>query len=125
VAALVFAAPLLMLAATLILARPGHAQEAQAAAPPPPDEQTLLTREQWLERIAAAKERLRLRRAQGLSLRPSTSDRDLEQENSERAMTDELLQRGDIISTTRGLLRFKGRAGEPHKPEDDFVPAQR
>jgi hypothetical protein len=37
---------------------------------------------------------------------------------SEQALSDLTLERGDIIVTTKGLLRFKGRSFEPRLPDD-------
>jgi len=114
----------LLAGAAMTFSSPSHAQDINVSEPPP-DEQTLITREEWLARVEAARERLRLRRAQGLGPGPAKSDRDVEQENSERVMSDDLLKPGDIVSTNQGLLKFRGQSGEHRNPEQDFVPAQR
>jgi hypothetical protein len=90
-----------------------------------PDEQTLITREEWQKRIETARERLKQQRAQGLGVRPAKSDQEIEQENSDRVMSDDMLKPGDIVSTNRGLLTFKGRPADARKPADSFAPAPR
>jgi hypothetical protein len=90
-----------------------------------PDEQTLITREEWQKRIEAAKSRLRQQRAHGLGLRPAKSDQEIEQDNADRVMSDDMLKPGDIVSTNKGLLTFKGRPTEGRTPADGFVPAPR
>jgi len=80
-----------------------------------------LTREQWQQRVEAAR-----RRSEDFVANPRTqmadpapSDR-LEAEAAERAANDPTLRPGDIISTRRGLFVFTGR-DEEHRPSD-FLP---
>jgi hypothetical protein len=129
--------------AWLPLTPPCQAEDTTNPAPNPsvpnpsvPSDDTQLTREQWQQRIEAARERLRQRRVNGLGLRPAaTTERARDQDNTERAMSDDSLQPGDMISTPKGLMTFKGvkpQSGEPGqggdpppKPEENFVPAVR
>jgi hypothetical protein len=107
-----------------------------ASSPSASSDDTQLTREQWQQRVEAARERLRQQRTNGLGLRPATTtERARDQDNTERAMSDDSLQPGDMVSTPKGLMTFKGaktQSGEPgqpadplRKPEENFIPAVR
>jgi hypothetical protein len=80
-----------------------------------------LTREQWQQRVEAARRRSGdfVANARTQPADPSPSDR-LETEAAERAVNDPTLRQGDIISTRRGLFVFTGR-DEEHRP-GDFLP---
>lgn len=83
------------------------------------DDEPRLSREEWLARVEAARRRIDQMRREGKSLLPAPED-DAE-EASRRVMEDDSLQAGDIVTTSKGLFRFKGRRGSsPHA--DDFVP---
>jgi hypothetical protein len=80
-------------------------------------------RQEWLARVAEAK-----RRARDFALeqrmRSPTSAADLSAEErrlaSERVINDSSLQRGDIVSTSRGLFVFRGQPDQDRR-EGDFV----
>ena len=124
--------------AWLQLTPPCLAEDITNSTPNPsaPSDDTQLTREQWQQRIEAARERLRQQRTNGPGLRPAaTTERARDQDNTERAMSDDSLQPGDMVSTPKGLMTFKGaktQSGEPgqpadppRKPEENFIPAAR
>jgi hypothetical protein len=96
-------------------------REAVAQRMPEPD-QTLISRDQWLAEIDEARRRIEEMRRQGLSLAPPPpSEEELAREALQRILEDESLRPGDIVSTDRGLLVFKGRSsGEPSLR--DFAP---
>jgi hypothetical protein len=86
------------------------------------DVQPEMSREQWRQRVQEAK-----RRAVEAALERRTHpDRyapppeDAEQVASERVLNDDSLQRGDIVSTKKGLFVFRGRSNREHR-EDDFL----
>jgi hypothetical protein len=80
-----------------------------------------LTREQWQQRVEAARRRSEdfVANTRAQIADPSPSDQ-LETEAAERAANDPTLRQGDIISTRRGLFVFTGR-DEEHRP-GDFLP---
>ncbi|SRR5258708_23017919 len=71
--------------------------------------ETQMTRNEWQKRIAEAKNRAKyLRSTPSHQAQPSLEEP--ERIASERALNDESLHRGDIVSTDRGLLVFQGRS---------------
>jgi hypothetical protein len=85
-----------------------------------------MTRGQWRERVLEAKRRAR-QFAQEHRGRPSFDPPSLADEEriaSERALNDDDLQRGDIVSTNKGLFVFKGQSDQERR-ESDFVPLPR
>lgn len=90
-----------------------HAQESDS----------VLTREQWQQRVEEARRRSEdfVAGARTRAAVPSPSPNLTEIEAAERAMRDPSLQQGDIIATNKGLLIFIGR-DEQHQP-GDFVSA--
>jgi hypothetical protein len=81
-----------------------------------------LTREEWKARIEAARRRAEDSRRDHVIAAPAPpTETAKEEELSRRAIEDDSLQPGDIVSTNRGFFRFKGRPLEPRQP-DDFVP---
>ena len=81
-----------------------------------------LTRQQWLGEIQASRHRIDRMRREGRSLEPSPpTDEEVAREASQRALEDDSLRYGDIVSTDRGLMVFKGRSLGTPSP-DDFVP---
>jgi hypothetical protein len=83
-----------------------------------------LTPDQWQNRVGEARRRSEefVANARTPSATSTVSEEELGKESSRRAMNDPSLQRGDIISTSQGLVIFVGRDGEERQPSD-FVPA--
>src|SRR5215469_6011774 len=68
-----------------------------------------IDRAKWQEQVQAARKRLELMRRQHSSFLPQEPSRDeIAETASKRALEDDSLQPGDIISTTHGLFRFRG-----------------
>jgi hypothetical protein len=82
-----------------------------------------LTREQWQERVEAARRRSAdfVSNARSQSAEPPTA-LDEAKEATDRAMNDPTLQPGDVVATSKGLVVFVGRE-EQHQPTD-FQPAR-
>jgi hypothetical protein len=80
-------------------------------------------REQWLARVAEAKRRAR-EFALEQRMRSPAPAADLSAEEarlaSERVIGDSSLQRGDIVSTSKGLFVFRGQPDQEHR-ESDFI----
>jgi hypothetical protein len=98
----------IVLFAFLCLASAAFAEESDQ-----PDELVLITREQWKERIEAAKARIQEMRREGKSMIPSR-----EEDLLRRILDDGTLVRGDIVATENGVFQFVGRSEGPHNPED-------
>jgi hypothetical protein len=84
---------------------------------------SLVTREAWKQRIEQARARAEQARRDwrlNAPLRPFTPDPP-EKIATERALSDDTLQPGDIVSTTNGFLLFRGRSGVDGQAAD-FVP---
>jgi hypothetical protein len=81
-----------------------------------------MSRDQWRERVAEAKRRARqfALEHRGLPAFETPSKADEERIATERVLTDDSLQRGDIVSTNKGLFLFKGQPDQEHH-EGDFV----
>jgi hypothetical protein len=83
-----------------------------------------LTREEWRMRVEQAKLRARAFVAlakSGRLPRPGRSAEKVAEEASTAVMTDQSLQRGDIVVTNKGLFRFDGASDADPKP-GDFLP---
>ena len=81
-----------------------------------------MDRAEWQERVENAKRRAKqfALKHQGRSVNlPSVEER--EQVATERVLRDDSLQRGDIVSTNKGLFLFKGQPDQ-ERHESDFVP---
>ena len=79
------------------------------------------SREEWQAQIKSARERVEtIRRERKIFIAPPLTQPDLDQEASRRALEDDSLQRGDIVSTNRGMFRFEGNSNKEYKP-DSFV----
>jgi hypothetical protein len=85
-----------------------------------------VSRQEWLERVQAAK-----RRAREVTLEkrnhPDADEptpEDLARVASERVLNDESLQPGDIVATNKGLFVFHGRTDQ-HPKSEDFTPLGR
>jgi hypothetical protein len=83
-----------------------------------------VSRDKWSERVAAAKRRAQQwaleHRGHSVSETPSMAD--LERIASERVLNDDNLQRGDIVSTNKGLFVFIGQPSDRERRESDFIP---
>jgi hypothetical protein len=102
----------------------GHAfaQEAMSDLAPEDDAPLDMSRDQWRERVGEAKRRARqftLEQRGRPTFDPPTIADD-ERIASERVLNDDSLQRGDIVSTNKGLFVFKGQSDQERR-ESDFV----
>jgi len=88
-----------------------------------PSSEPELTRDQWRQRIEDARQRAREvsreRREHPELYKPVPEDPDLVA--TERILNDESLQRGDIVTTKKGMFIYQGRTDQPRR-EQDFVP---
>jgi hypothetical protein len=88
----------------------------------PPD-QPEVSRDEWRQRIEQAKRRAkeaaRERREHPELHVPIPEDPEIVA--SERVLNDESLQRGDIVTTKKGMFVYRGRTDQSRR-EDDFVP---
>ena len=91
-----------------------------------PATQWEMTREQWIAHVKEsrrkAQEAAAERRRNFVPELPSRAEE--ERRASDRVLTDDSLQRGDIVSTDRGLFIFKGQPDRERR-SDDFVPLSR
>lgn len=84
---------------------------------------SLVSRKDWARRIQQARARAEEARREGrlgAALRVFKPDPP-EKIASERVVADDTLQPGDIVSTDRGFLLFRGRSGADGQ-RGDFVP---
>jgi hypothetical protein len=79
-----------------------------------------VTREQWQQRVEAARRRSEDFVANARTQAPSPPSDLLETEASDRVVNDPTLRHGDIVSTGRGFFVFIGR-DEEHQ-SSDFLP---
>jgi hypothetical protein len=81
------------------------------------------SRDEWRQRIEDAKRRARdVARDRGLHPEHYLPvSEDAEVAASERVLRDETLQRGDIVTTKRGMFVFQGRSDRPRDAQD-FAP---
>ncbi|SFN62727.1 hypothetical protein SAMN05216573_11744 [Bradyrhizobium sp. Rc3b] len=88
----------------------------------PPSEPEV-TRDEWRQRIEdarrRAKEASRERREHPELYKPIPEDPDLVA--TERLLRDDSLQRGDIVTTKKGMFVYQGRSDQPRR-DQDFVP---
>ena len=107
---------MVVLAVGVLLLRPALAQDESE-----PD-QTRISREQWRANVEAARRRVDQMRREGRSFAPpAQSAADASSELFQKFLDDDSLRPGDIVSTDRGLLIFKGRSSsEPGL--NDFAP---
>jgi hypothetical protein len=97
-----------------------------AISDPAPNADSAISREEWRLRIDQARERAaQLRREWWLHPPPpaprESADKVAEKVATERVLNDDTLQPGDIVSTDKGLLLFRGRVGADAQ-QGDFVP---
>ncbi|MBB4396224.1 hypothetical protein [Bradyrhizobium sp. ERR14] len=88
----------------------------------PPSEPEV-SRDEWRQRIEdarrRAKEASRERREHPELYKPIPEDPDLVA--TERLLRDDSLQRGDIVTTKKGMFVYQGRSDQPRR-DQDFVP---
>nr|AWL99640.1 hypothetical protein CIT40_06075 [Bradyrhizobium amphicarpaeae] len=88
----------------------------------PPSEPEV-SRDEWRQRIEdarrRAKEASRERREHPELYKPVPEDPDLVA--TERLLRDDSLQRGDIVTTKKGMFVYQGRSDQPRR-DQDFVP---
>jgi hypothetical protein len=80
-----------------------------------------MSREQWQAQIKTARERSEIvRRERRFFVQQPPTSEELADEASRRALEDNSLRPGDIVSTNRGLFRFQGPSDRERR-SDDFV----
>ncbi|WP_245452249.1 hypothetical protein [Bradyrhizobium forestalis] len=88
----------------------------------PPSEPEI-SRDEWRQRIEDARRRAkevsRERREHPELYKPIPEDPDLVA--TERLLRDDSLQRGDIVTTKKGMFVYQGRSDQPRR-DQDFVP---
>jgi hypothetical protein len=88
----------------------------------PPSEPEV-SRDEWRQRIEDARRRAkevsRERREHPELYKPIPEDPDLVA--TERLLRDDSLQRGDIVTTKKGMFVYQGRSDQPRR-DQDFVP---
>ena len=88
----------------------------------PPSEPEV-SRDEWRQRIEEARRRAkevsRERREHPELYKPIPEDPDLVA--TERLLRDDSLQRGDIVTTKKGMFVYQGRSDQPRR-DQDFVP---
>jgi lysozyme family protein len=86
---------------------------------------SVLTSEQWQQRVEEARRRSEefVAKARTQPVDPLPSEKEDAEAADQRAMNDPSLQRGDIIATSRGFLVFVGRDDTEQRQPSDFVPA--
>jgi hypothetical protein len=84
------------------------------------------SRDEWRERVQAARQKAK-QIAQERRNHPElyvVPEEDHERIASDRVLSDQSLQQGDIVSTKKGLFLFRGNPDQPHRTED-FMPLPR
>jgi hypothetical protein len=77
-----------------------------------------MSRGEWQAHVKASRERLDLMRRERKSfVAPPPSQDEIAEAASKKVLNDTLVP-GDIVSTTRGLFRFRGSPDRERKPED-------
>jgi hypothetical protein len=97
------------------------AQDAISTAAPEDDAPLNMGRDQWRERVAKRRARQFTLGHRGRPVFDTPSKADEERIATERVLNDDSLQRGDIVSTNKGLFVFKGQSDQ-ERHESDFVP---
>ncbi|MBY0383497.1 MAG: hypothetical protein K2W78_16510 [Xanthobacteraceae bacterium] len=89
-----------------------------------PDETS--TRQAWQTRLEESRKRSQefVARARIAPIEPLDTAKEQALAQDQLVVNDESLQRGDIISTTKGLFMFNGTSGPTRQPSD-FVPIAR
>jgi hypothetical protein len=85
-----------------------------------------MSREEWRDRVQAAKQRVREtaieRRRHPERFAPPPPE-DPARIATDRVLGDDSLQPGDIVSTNKGLFVFRGKGDQP-RSNQDFLPLQ-
>ena len=88
-----------------------------------PPKEPEVSRDEWRQRIEEARRRAkdvsRERREHPELYKPIPEDPDLVA--TERILNDDSLQRGDIVTTKKGMFVYQGRSDQPRR-DQDFVP---
>ncbi|MBR0737641.1 hypothetical protein JQ581_11955 [Bradyrhizobium liaoningense] len=88
-----------------------------------PPREAEVSRDEWRQRIEEARRRSkeisRERREHPELYKPIPEDPDLVA--TERLLRDDSLQRGDIVTTKKGMFVYQGRSDQPRR-DQDFVP---
>jgi hypothetical protein len=77
-----------------------------------------MSREEWQAHVKASRERLDVMRRERKSFVAPPPGPDEIAEAASRQVLNDTLVPGDIVSTTRGLFRFRGSPDRERKPED-------
>lgn len=77
-----------------------------------------MSREEWQAHVKASRERLDQMRREGKGLVAPPPGQDEIAEAASREVLNDTLVPGDIVSTTRGLFRFRGSPDRERRPED-------
>lgn len=96
------------------------AKDGTAAAAVPAE----MSRQKWRDRVQEARKRAK-EDARDRRLHPeryAPTQKGDARAASERVLSDDSLQPGDIVSTDKGLFVFRGSADQPPKREDFVVP---
>jgi hypothetical protein len=82
-----------------------------------------ITSDQWQQRVQDARRRSEqfVANARTQVLEPLSTGKEEAEESDQRAMNDPSLQRGDIISTSKGFFVFVGRDSDGRQASD-FLP---
>lgn len=90
-----------------------------------PADDPSITREDWKERVAKAKQRIdQMRRDRQSFVPPEPSQEEIADRRMQDALDDPSLMPGDVVATRKGLLQFRGSPDRARTPED-FVPVER
>jgi hypothetical protein len=91
----------------------------------PEEHETRLSREDWIARVEAARQRIEQMRREHKSFVPVEEQPvDEAEDASKRVLGDETLRTGDVVTTAQGFFRFTGQHGADRNPAD-FVPLGR
>ena len=107
---LTFSLPIVLLTQFLTIGR------AQEQSEPDPSQ---MSREQWREQIKISRERSEVIRRDRRHLKPQPpTPEELAAEASRRALEDDSLRPGDLVSINKGLFRYQGKQDRERSPED-------
>ena len=80
-----------------------------------------MSRQEWQAQVKASRQQAELMRREHRNFVPQPPTQDeLDAEASQKILQDDSLVPGDIVSTSRGLFRFRGSPDRERKA-DDFV----
>jgi hypothetical protein len=85
------------------------------------DERPEVSREEWQAHVRASRERADLMRRERRSFAPrAPTPEEIAEEATRRALEDDSLLPGDIVSTSKGMFQFRGAPGG-ERTGADFV----